>query len=56
MLYFWQYRIRRVLRDAFCERTSRVRELGKKASGNLLDGRQHLEIPGINFFPTQEAA
>ena len=31
-------------------------KIGKEKSGNHLYGRQHLEIPGINFFPTQEAA
>ena len=28
MMYLWQYRLRRLFRDAFCERTSRVREFG----------------------------
>ncbi len=30
--------------------------LGKLNTGNMLDGRQHLEIPGINFFSHQEVA
>lgn len=49
----WEHNPRLILPDDSV--AQEFEHVSKKAAGNLLDGRQHLEIPGINF-PVQEAA